>query len=639
MPLPEAQREITILHVDDEPAFLALTKAFLEREQEHFVVDTATSVEEALTRLDERSYNIIVSDFQMPGLDGLTLLQQVRERSSTIPFIVFTGKGREEVAIEALNRGANYYLQKGSDIASMYGTLIYAIEEVVSKHRALEALRESQARYKELADSLPQVVFEADERGTLTFVNRNAFDVFGYTEAEFENGLNALQMIVPEDQARATRNMQRVLKGASIGGIEYTALRKDGSTFPVSIHTSRILRDSKPVGLRGVLIDQTARKQVEDALVKRDELYRLLTEESPFGVAIIYPDGRYGYVNSTFVKLFGYTLEDIPTGRAWFTKAFPDDSAREAARSAWIADLKASQPGQFRPRSFAVTCKDGSQKMICFRSVTLSTGEQLVLYEDSTAQKRAETERAAILKELSAKNRELERFTYTVSHDLRSPLVTIEGFTDMLQKDLEQTNHKRVMSDLRYISTAAARMDELLSATLKLSRIGRMTNPLEDIPFGTLIQDAVAQTAGEIQASGAELTVADQFPTVHVDRLGVIELLVNLISNSIKYRGDRPDPKIELGHRMDSDGTVFFVKDNGIGIAKVEQEKVFEIFYQVDRRSEGTGAGLAIVRRIVEMHGGRIWIESELGNGCTVCFTLPVVGASKPLDLSARFIR
>jgi signal transduction histidine kinase len=207
--------------------------------------------------------------------------------------------------------------------------------------------------------------------------------------------------------------------------------------------------------------------------------------------------------------------------------------------------------------------------------------------------------------------------------------VTIEGFADMLRKDLEQDNHKRVMSDLGYISTAAARMDELLSATLKLSRIGRMTNPPEDRPFGTLIQDALAQTAGEIQASGVELAVADHFPTVHVDRLGITELLVNLISNSIKYRGDRPDPRIELGHRRDGDETVFFVKDNGIGIDKSEQEKVFEIFYQVDRRSEGTGAGLAIVRRIVEMHGGRIWIESELNKGCTVCFTLPVVSADR----------
>ncbi len=505
--------------------------------------------------------------------------------------------------------------------------IVEHVKDITVRKRAEEALQANEQRYRELADSLPQVVFELDERCNLTFVNRNAFDVFGYTEEELAGGLNALQMIAPEDRDRAARNIQRVLQGEPLGGIGYLALRKDGSTFPISIHAIRILRENRSVGLRGFLIDQTAQKQAEDALRKSEELHRLLTEESPFGVSMISADGRYRYVNAKFIELFGYTLDEIPTGREWFASAFPDETTREAARSAWIADLKAAKPGEFRPRTFTVTCKNGSQKVICFRSVTLSTGEQLVLYEDITDRKRAEAERAAILKELSVKNRELEQFTYTVSHDLRSPLVTIEGFADMLRKDVEQNNPAQAMSDLQYISTAASRMDELLSATLKLSRIGRMANPSEDVPFGTLVHDALAQTAGELQASGVDVAIADQFPTVHVDRLRIAELLVNLISNSIKYRGGRQDPRIEIGERMDGDETVFFVKDNGIGIDTSEQEKVFEIFYQANKQNEGTGAGLAIVRRIVEVHGGRIWIESELGKGCTVCFTLPVVRA------------
>jgi PAS domain S-box-containing protein len=512
--------------------------------------------------------------------------------------------------------------------------IVEHVKDITARKNAEEALQANEKRYRELTDSLPQVVFEIDEAGTLTFVNRFAFELFGYSQEEFETGLNALQMIAPEDRARAHENIQRVLKGEPLGCIEYTAQRKNGTVFPVLIYSNQVIYGNRPVGLRGILVDLSERKRTEEVLRKSEERYRVLTDESPLGIAIVSPDGHYHYVNSKFVEIFGYTLEDVPTGRDWFIKAYPDEESQKEAITTWLNDLKTSKPGEFRPRSFTVTCKDGTQKLICFRSVTLSTGEQLVTYEDSTAQKRAEAECAAILKELSAKNRELERFTYTVSHDLRSPLVTIEGFADMLQKDLEQNNQKRVMSDLQYISTAATKMDELLSATLKLSRIGRMVNPPEDVPFGTLVQDALAQTAGEIQASGVELAVADQFPSVHVDRLRIAELLVNLISNSIKYRGDRPDPLVEIGHRMDGDETVFFVKDNGIGIDKSEQEKVFEIFYQVDRRSGGTGAGLAIVRRIVEMHGGRIWLESAVGKGCTVCFTLPVVDESRPVGLA-----
>ena len=169
-------------------------------------------------------------------------------------------------------------------------------------------------------------------------------------------------------------------------------------------------------------------------------------------------------------------------------------------------------------------------------------------------------------------------------------------------------------------------MEKLLSDTLQLSRIGRMVNPPEDVPFGDIVQEALAQTAEQIKSSGVEISVAEDFPTVHVDRMRIAEVLVNLIVNSINYRGEQPHPKIEIGYRIDNGERVFFVQDNGVGIDKSQHEKVFDLFYQVDASgSKGTGAGLAIVKRIIAVHGGRIWIESEKGKGCTICFTLPVV--------------
>ncbi len=222
------------------------------------------------------------------------------------------------------------------------------------------------------------------------------------------------------------------------------------------------------------------------------------------------------------------------------------------------------------------------------------------------------------------KNRELEQFTYTVSHDLRSPLVTIQGFANMLQEDLATNDRERTKEDLRYIVNAAEKMDRLLTDTLELSRIGRLTHPPADVPFGAIVHSVLEQTASALGTHKIEVSVADDFPTVHVDRLRVEELLVNLITNSIKYRGEQPRPRIEIGHRREGAEVIFFVRDNGIGIAESEQETVFDLFYQVDKAIEGTGAGLAIAKRIVEVHGGRIWIESAAGTGTTVCFTLPV---------------
>ena len=151
-----------------------------------------------------------------------------------------------------------------------------------------------------------------------------------------------------------------------------------------------------------------------------------------------------------------------------------------------------------------------------------------------------------------------------------------------------------------------------------------MANPAEDVPLFELVQEAQEQTREQINSSGVELSVADDFPAVHVDRMRIVEVLVNLITNSINYRGEQSQPEIEFGYRVEGNATVFFVADNGIGIDKNQHEKVFDLFYKVDTDSMGTGAGLAIVKRIIDVHGGRIWIESEKGKGCTVCFTLPL---------------
>jgi signal transduction histidine kinase len=226
--------------------------------------------------------------------------------------------------------------------------------------------------------------------------------------------------------------------------------------------------------------------------------------------------------------------------------------------------------------------------------------------------------------ELEARNAEMERFTYTVSHDLRSPLVTIQGFNGFLKGDIEKGDSEKVKVDLRLIEEAVTKMDRLLRETLELSRIGRVANPPEDVPFGEIVQEALLQTAQRIKSTGMDVLVANDLPVVHVDKMRIVEAMVNFIENSIKYRGEQQHLSMEIGYRTEAKEPVFFVRDNGMGIDPSQHQKVFDLFYKVNNKSEGTGAGLAIVKRIIEVHGGRIWIESELGKGTTVCFTLPV---------------
>ncbi len=224
--------------------------------------------------------------------------------------------------------------------------------------------------------------------------------------------------------------------------------------------------------------------------------------------------------------------------------------------------------------------------------------------------------------ELARKNAEMERFVYTVSHDLRTPLISMSGFLGFLKQDAEKGDMKRVDEDFRIVSDAITKMDKLLQDTLELSRIGRIVNPPENVPFGEIVSEALAQSSAKLSSKNVRVTVEDDLPIVQVDRIRLVEVLVNLLENSVKYMGDQPQPRIEIGKRLDCENMVLFVRDNGIGIEPIRHDKVFELFYKVDKKSEGSGAGLAIVKKIIEVHGGKIWIESDLGKGCTVCFTL-----------------
>jgi signal transduction histidine kinase len=244
--------------------------------------------------------------------------------------------------------------------------------------------------------------------------------------------------------------------------------------------------------------------------------------------------------------------------------------------------------------------------------------------EDITERRQAEAEREALVRELEAKNAELERFTYTVSHDLRSPLVTIQGFAGHIERDALAGAPERVAESARRISRAATTMGTLLGDLLELSRVGRLMNPPQTVPFGTIVSDALGLLSGTLTERGIRVFVEEPLPEVHGDRTRLTEVVQNLIENAAKFMGEQPDPQIRIGARAGDGLPLFFVKDNGIGIDPRFHEQVFGLFNKLDPASAGTGIGLTLVRRIVEVHGGTIRVESQgASDGTTVWFTLP----------------
>ena len=258
------------------------------------------------------------------------------------------------------------------------------------------------------------------------------------------------------------------------------------------------------------------------------------------------------------------------------------------------------------------------QAFLCVASVTT-----MVLSTTFTERKQAEIEREKLINELSAKNAELERFTYTVSHDLKSPIVTIRGFLGYLIEDARSGNMARMENDIQRITNATNKMQDLLHDLLELSRIGRIMNAPQTIQFDDLLHDALDIVHGQLEAHHVTVLTQPNLPAVHVDRQRLTEVLQNLLDNAVKYMGDQSDPHIEIGQSGEEDGKpIFFVKDNGIGIAPEYRERIFGLFNKLDAKSDGTGIGLALVKRIIEVHGGRIWVESEIGKGSTFYFSL-----------------
>ena len=281
----------------------------------------------------------------------------------------------------------------------------------------------------------------------------------------------------------------------------------------------------------------------------------------------------------------------------------------EAALQVAIGNLEAKAP---------VSTRD--EIGVLARSFNEMTRRLRALYDD-LRQEIARHRQAQ--EELEAKNAELERFTYTVSHDLKSPLVTIKGFLGLLEKDALAGDHDRMRSDIQRIQNAAATMNRLLDELLELSRVGRQLNPPEDVALGEMARLAVELLAGEIEERDVDVEIMPDLPVVAGDRVRLLEVFQNLLANAVKFMGDQSAPRIEVGLRHDDGEQIVFVHDNGIGIDPRYQEKIFGLFERLDGKVEGTGVGLALVKRIVELHGGRIWIESPgVGYGSTFCFTL-----------------
>jgi len=386
--------------------------------------------------------------------------------------------------------------------------------------------------------------------------------------------------------------------------------------------------------------EASERKAAEEALRANEERYRLITTVSSdytFSTDVM-EDGRLGlnFVAGAFEAITGFTFEEYTARGGWRAALHPEDVAVDDRA---FETLARNQPSSAEVRTI---CKDGTVRWVRVYAHPVWNEKENRLagiygaVQDIGQRKAAEEEREALIQELEARNAELERFTYTVSHDLKSPLITIRAFLGHIETAAAEGNLEAMRSDMERVYKSTAKMHQLLDDLLDLSRVGRQAKPPETVPFESIVRDALDRTHGRLADGKVKVEVASDLPAINVDRDRLVEVMQNLIDNASKFMADQKDPRIWIGARGPAAQPVFFVKDNGAGIEPHYLERVFNLFDKLDPKSPGTGVGLALVRRIIEVHGGRIWAESlGRGQGTTFLFTL----AETPMQHSGQIRR
>lgn len=461
-----------------------------------------------------------------------------------------------------------------------------------------------------IIETCPDFLCTTDVEGRFRFCNAAFETGLGYDPQSLV-GKQSLELIHPDDVSSVT---DAVRANPAATTVEFRFLHADGHWVYVEMNR-RLVTDDKgdPRGAVVVSRDVTDRRKAEDR-------FRLLADHAPVGIYIA-QDRRFVYVNPQFSRFTGFSDEEL-VGMDPMTLVVSDDRAR--VRESAVSALKAGLPSEYEYR---IHNKAGEIRWIMESVVSIDYhGKRASLgnYVDITERKKAEEIQHQTLAELERSNEELAQFAYVASHDLQEPLRMVASFTQLLSRRYKGQLDEDADEFIRFAVDGVTRMQNLINDLLAYSRVGTRGNAMELTDAGFTLDRICADLAASIEESGAAVTRAE-LPSVWVDPTQFGQLLQNLVANAIKYRAPGRAPEVSVSAVRQAGGWHFTVKDNGIGIDPDYFERIFIIFQRLHGKEDyqGTGIGLAICKKIVERHGGHIWVDSEPRNGSAFHFTIP----------------
>jgi PAS domain S-box-containing protein len=465
-----------------------------------------------------------------------------------------------------------------------------------------------------------------NQAGAIVLVNVQAEKQFGYRRDELVG--QKVMNIIPEGFAErliadATRSTAEALAQHIGAGIELSGRRKDGTEFPIEIMLSP-LKSTEGTLVTAAIRNITMRKDAEKHLGQMEGRYRGLLEAAPDAMVVVNQAGVIVLVNVQAENQFGYRRDEL-VGRK-LTNIIPEGFAERLIADASRSTAEALAQQIDMGIALSGRRKDGTEFPIEIMLSPLQSAEGILVtaaIRNITARKKSEQELAVANQVLEESNLELKQFAYIASHDLQTPLRSIAGFIQLLQQEYEGKLDEQAQDWILRTVGAVELMQTLIRDLLSYSCVEARSGTFTQIPFLDIVNDALILLESSIHDSGGQVA-CDKLPIVMGDRSQLVQLMQNLIGNGLAYRSDKP-PHIHISAKRRGNDWIFSVSDNGIGIDPKHYEQIFEIFKRLHNQKDkpGTGIGLAVCRRVVNRHGGKIWVESEPGHGSTFHFTIP----------------